>query len=121
MNNLNYTTIEPLIGKTFTEVFNHEGEELIFKGESSYKFYHEQDCCESVMIEEIYGDLSDLMDTPIIVAEEASRQERDGEYGDSQTWTFYNFRTIKGTVTVRWRGSSNGYYSESVDFKEITE
>ncbi len=119
MNNLTYTIIEELIGKTFTEVINNQDEELIFKGETSYKFYHDQDCCEWVKIEEIHGDLTDLVDTPIVLAEEASKQECDGEYGDSQTWTFYNFRTIKGTVTVRWLGSSNGYYSESVDFKQI--
>ena len=108
---------ESLLGHTFTDVYNEDDEKLIFVRSDGVKFmfYHEQDCCESVCIEDINGDLDDLMDTPILVADERTNHDVDGDY-ESATWTFYTFRTIKGSVDVRWLGQSNGYYSEHVYF-----
>jgi hypothetical protein len=84
-----------------------------------FEFYHEQDCCERVEIYDICGDLEDLTNSPLLMAEEVSDEEPEGyEPEDSYTWTFYKFATIKGSVTIRWLGRSNGYYSESVDFME---
>lgn len=117
------TIIEQLIGKTFTSVTGQAGgEEMMFKGsEVDYRFYHYQDCCESVEIIDIIGDLSDLENSPILQAEEVTKEADSKIVSDSGTWTFYKFATIKGYVTVRWLGESNGYYSESVDFEEIKE
>jgi len=117
--------IEELIGKTFANILNKDNEELIFKGDKSYCFYHDQDCCESVNIVDICGDLSDLENSPILKAEERVSENVNPKGldplidDDSFTWTFYEFATIKGSVTVRWFGSSNGYYSEKVDFRKI--
>lgn len=81
----------------------------------THKFYHEQDCCESVGIEDICGDLTDLVGSPILQAECVGTEGAELAFGDEQ-WTFYKFATIKGSVTVRWYGRSNGFYSTRVSY-----
>lgn len=113
------TIIEELIGKTLVNIENIDDEALIFKcsnGEK-YKMYHDQDCCEHVAIEDITGDLNNLLNSPLVMAEETT-DEGENRWG-TYTWTFYKFATIKGYVTIRWYGESNGYYSESVNIEKI--
>lgn len=91
-----------------------------------FVFHHNQDCCEHVSIEDIVGDLQDLVGEPILLAEEVtSNTTPEGVtrpyYDDSFTRTFYKFATRKGYVDVRWCGESNGYYSEAVHFCEVDE
>ena len=119
-----------LIGKTLVQIDGKKGdEELIFHTEDGkqYRMYHQQSCCESVYVEDICGNLEDLIGSPIIKASEDTNIDTNpegfvvDEYGqDSFTWTFYNIATAKGHVTIRWYGESNGYYSEEVSFEEIT-
>jgi hypothetical protein len=114
--------INDLVGKTMTNVEHIDYCELIFtttEGER-YRFYHDYECCESVTIDDIVGDLSDLAGEPILLAEEVSNNKSDTENG-SCTWTFYKFATRKGYVDVRWYGTSNGYYSESVNFEKMED
>ena len=109
--------IETLLGKTLTSVVNEDDERIVFTTNTGQRFalFHEQDCCESVRVEEIIGDLSDLVGSPITeAAEETSAVETD-----DGTWTFYKIGTRKGSVTLRWLGESNGFYSESVNFGAV--
>ena len=117
----NEVPITELIGKTLTNIHNG-GAELIFEASdgSEYKMYHEQNCCEGVSIEDITGELSDLIGSPILKAEVMTNSENPkDQYEESFTWTFYHIATVKAHVTIRWYGSSNGYYSESIDFVKI--
>ena len=116
-----FKVIQELVGKVFTEVLAST-DKLTFKNNSEeYCFCHDQDCCESVLIDDICGELKDLENSPIVQAEESSHHGCGEHPADDEsfTWTFYKFATAKGFVTVRWYGSSNGYYSEGVDFKKV--
>lgn len=111
--------IDCLIGKKAIAVEQHDELLAFALSDGTFvKFYHSQDCCESVTIEDIDGDVNDLLGT-FHEAEMVSYTPNDNEskYGDSETWTFYKFSTEKGFVSVRWVGSSNGYYSESVEME----
>lgn len=126
------------LGRTFVSIVNKDDEEIIFTAANgaTFRLYHSQDCCESVSVESIVGDLNDLVGSPILVAEESTSDRRyppgsieaitarltnteDNGNGETQTWTFYKFATIKGYVDIRWYGTSNGYYSESVNLEVI--
>lgn len=110
----------------YTEI---DKRKIIFEisDDESYIMHHLQDCCEKVNIEEISGDLQWIIGSPILLAESRSNQDDpkydpkddDHGFGRSHTWTFYEIATINGSVTIRWYGFSNGYYSESVDFNKI--
>ncbi len=111
--------MELMKGKTFVKVEGSVGSgEMLFvtaEGER-FLFAHMQDCCETVDINDVVGDLQDLVGEPLLIAEEVSGEvPADAEHYESFTYTFYKFATRKGYVDVRWLGESNGYYSESVN------
>ncbi len=113
-----------LLGKTIVKIEGAEkdSEKVIFHTECGKKYimYHDQDCCETVSVEDVCGDISNLLNTQILMAEESSEKDDVG-HNESGTWTFYKLATIKGYVDIRWYGESNGYYSEEVTFKEVAK
>lgn len=111
--------LDGMLGKTFDSIdVGDSSISFSCPDGSRYEMYHEQDCCEDVQLDDIAGDLADLIGSPILMAEKVS--EEGGEGWDSSTWTFYKFATAKGYVTLRWYGESNGYYSEDVSIRRVT-
>lgn len=119
-----YKEVSELLGKTLVSIKNIDNVMLVMETTDGkkYKLFHYQECCENVMIDDICGDLEDLVGRPILLAEEVNSDDPYMEdKPDSYTWTFYKFATIKGYVNIRWYGESNGNYSEGVDFAEIVD
>lgn len=115
--------VSELLGKTVTslEVWGNMEELRFFCSDHTvYLMYHEQGCCESVQIEDICGELEYLLDSPILMAEEVAGESGMDEASMTHyTWTFYKFATRKGYVTLRWLGTSNGYYGEEVSLVRV--
>ena len=115
--------VEDMLGKTIIKIVKNTKEKnisdrLTFWTSDGYRYemYHEYDCSEWVYLEDINGDLDDLLGRPMLQSESVTdnKDKRGRDFSESFTWTFYKFATIRGYVTLRWLGESNGYYSEDV-------
>lgn len=114
MNDITHreTDIRAIVGCVFNEIELNDDSIYFRTKDRTFKMYHIQECCEDVHISDICGDIEDIIGNPIISAEEVTEYK-------GVTWTFYKLQSSKGSVTLRWIGSSNGYYSEAVDFFEL--
>lgn len=133
MKRVKVEDIQEMVGQTFVKITidSEFCDKICFYSDDGicYEFFYEDECCEHVGIEDICGNLKNLLDTPLTMAEESSnkgevddskdKQDLPDWYQDYYTWTFYKFATVKGYVTIRWFGSSNGYYSEEVTCEKI--
>ena len=130
--------IRELLGVTLSAIhFDSHKIDFVAADGRTWRMHHHQSCCEHVFVESVVGNLADLLSASILVAEESSSGKlpdkpineviadlvvnapNEDPNEESQTWTFYKLATRKGYVDIRWYGSSNGYYSESVDFERI--
>lgn len=119
-----FDDISDLIGETLTEVSGADrlSETITFCCASGRRFvlFHRHDCCESVSVEDVTGDVADLIGCPIVMAEivenDSDPPPTPVEYG-SYTWSFVKLATARGYVTIRWYGQSDGYYCETPSFE----
>lgn len=120
-----YETVpfESLLGKTVVEITGMLPGSSVIEFTCSdgvkYQMMHIQDCCEYVTCDDVVGDHADLLNSPITMAIESCSGEDPLYECDSFTWTFYKLATVKGFVDIKWRGESNGYYSESANFVKL--
>lgn len=116
-------------GIKYLKGYYPETEKIYFYCKDGFmvKMFHDQECCEWVYLQDDDGldnEVDIFTDCDWCVIEEEI-YEHDGKNklepldkdDGSYTWTFYKFKTNKGYDTMRWYGTSNGYYSESVDFE----
>lgn len=114
--------VKDLVGRVIENIEQEGRDELrfIMRDGDVYLMHHVQDCCEGVYIEDISGELDNIIGEPLTMADESTNSDNPPDHSESHTWTFYKFATIKGFVDIRWLGESNGYYSEGVDFVKVS-
>ena len=109
--------IKTLVGETLAYIdVDPDNNEILLTTESGRKImiYHEQDCCEHVCLEGNNGEWTELIGKVLI------ETSQDEERMDGETKTALTFKVSDATVISRWVGTSNGYYSEHVDIKELS-
>ena len=111
-------TTNPLIGRTIKAIFIAE-DKLAVKFELTdgdpIIARVDADCCSYTWIEDL-GDVSQILDSPVVSVENLSLRE-DKETDDGAI-RFYGCRitTRKGFTTIDYRNSSNGYYGGSLEW-----
>lgn len=122
-----------LLGETIAQIkgLNVGSDEVVITLASGVRFrmFHNASCCESVRVEDICGDVSDLLGAPLGLAECVSSLDRPADRplgedefpADEERWTFYKLATMRGSVAIRWLGTSNGYYSTRVAFELVED
>ncbi len=119
-----YPDFATLRGKTLTHIsIGRDQVDLKTSDGKSYTMYHDQGCCESVVIFDTKGDPQSLLGSPLTIAKEETHRDWPSDVEprstDSHTWSIYTLKTAKSQhVVIRWLGESNGYYGETVQLSE---
>jgi hypothetical protein len=108
------TSIEGLAKDSTEVVINMPTGKLLFS--------HEQECCESFWLEDFEDDRNTHLRAyeydRFLGVELLTNQDDpapEDKYTEHYTWTYVRLKFQSGDVTLRFIGSSNGYYSEDCD------
>ena len=61
--------IEDMVGKKITGIYYDYGSFQVMTDDGCYAFYHEQDCCEEVMLTQVDGISDKIIGSRIVMAE----------------------------------------------------
>lgn len=116
--------LNSLVGKKISSISGLEkgSDEVFINTEcgDGFVLFHAQDCCECVDLDDFETTSNSLLGGEVLLFEERTSCG-DEDYGDTFTWTFYELKTTKGDLSMKWYGTSNGYYSESVYFAKVNK
>lgn len=116
--------IDELLHKTITKSEQIDDDQIKFylSDGAVVTLQHDQDCCESVRIVDVDGDINNLVgyvhEAEVITNDNFQPKMTEGDddlyYDDAVLWTFYKIGTENEFVNIRWLGTSNGYYGIEV-------
>ena len=125
MNEYKYLDISVLKGQRIVKITKGNNLIRFDTDQHSYIMQHNQDCCESVSINKIVGDLQSLVGKKIISASDIVGTEKPAEcetpeyHDESFTWSTFILKAKGIEVKIVWYGTSNGYYSETVNIDQV--
>lgn len=105
------TSISEMAGKTLTKIDVIDNEIIKFIGADGSEFImlHVQDVALSY-VDDIIGDMNDLIGSPIAIAHKSSGRsgvtENEFLINDEYLWTLFHLATDEGWVTFRWFATS---------------
>lgn len=113
-----FSVLEGLVITSLEGASNrHNHVKIITECGREFHMLHQQDCCESVNITDVWGDSDSILNEPVREADCATADISCGERGERTTFTI---RTANGRFRIEWEGYSNGYYGTGVSFYEIS-
>ncbi len=99
-----------------------QSDKIIFKcTDGTYEMYY-TDSFEEVSIDSIEGELSNLIGSEILLAEEVQRDKNEpvSPQDEYREWTFYKLATQKGHVDIRWIGEDVSFYAITISLFKVS-